>query len=64
VTKLIVGKNAEGGSYFELDDELIWYNHPEIGHAFIKLRKQLLEEQIIERMLARKRAAEEEKKKE
>ena len=39
-----------------LNGRVIWENPPELGHFGIKLRKQLLEEQIIERIFERRRA--------
>ena len=36
-----------------LDGEVIWENPPGIGHFAIKLRKQILEEEIAERMMRR-----------
>ena len=36
-----------------LNGRVIWENPPELGHFGIKLRKQLLEEQIIERIFER-----------
>lgn len=33
-----------------LDGEVIWSNPPELGHFGIKLRKQIAEDEIIERM--------------
>lgn len=48
------------GSELILGDQVIWRNKPGIGHFAIKLRKQLLEEEIIERCRQRKAAQQQE----
>jgi hypothetical protein len=53
--------NSElNGSEGYLGDKLIWRNPPGLGHFAIKLRKQLLEEEIIKRCRQRKAAQEQE----
>jgi hypothetical protein len=39
------------GSTLFLNGEVIWVNPEGLGHAFIKLRKQVLEERIGDRMV-------------
>lgn len=31
-------------------EHVVWHNPPELGHAFIGIRKQLTEDRIIERL--------------
>lgn len=38
-------------------DHVVWSNPPELGHVFIKLRKQRAQDRIIERMEARRAGA-------
>lgn len=34
----------------QFGDVVVWENPPELGHAFIKIRKQMAEQRIIERL--------------
>ena len=43
---------AESTLLFD-DGTIIWHNSPAIGHHHIKLRKQIREDEIVDRMLAR-----------
>ncbi len=47
MSKLILQDTWQDGKF---GDVLVWENPPELGHAFIKLRKQQAESRIIERI--------------
>lgn len=44
------------GTFLTMNGRVIWANPRDIGHFGVRLRKDILEEQIIERMYARARA--------